>query len=79
MVPFKCLQNLAFAETARKNLMSARLLLLAKFSPVTRVTWRKTFPFIKKTSGKRKIYIPFAVHSACILSNHHKDHSITIS
>ena len=60
MVPFKCLQNLAFAQTARKNLMNARLLLLAKFWPVTRVTWRKTFPFIKKTSGKCKIYIPFA-------------------
>ena len=60
MVPFKCLQNLAFAQTARKNLMNARLLLLAKFWPVTRVTWRKTFPFIEKTSGKRRIYIPFA-------------------
>ena len=48
MVPFKCLQNLAFAQTARKNLINARLLLLAKFCRVTRVTWRKTFPFIKK-------------------------------
>ena len=31
MVPLKCLQNLAFALTARKNLMNSRLLLLAKF------------------------------------------------
>ena len=53
-------QMVPFAQTARKNLMNARLLLLAKFWPVTRVTWRKTFPFIKKTSGKRRIYIPFA-------------------
>ena len=48
MVPFKCLQNLAFVQTARKiNLITVRA--------------RKN------------------EHTACILSNHQKDHSITIS